>query len=257
MLLASKNALVFAATGAIGSEIARTFAQEGAHVYVSGRNAEALESLADHIRADGGQATAHIVDATDPGAVDTYVRQVAEAVGHIDVVFNAIGLPPAELGYPAPSDSQDFALFMKPIEVILGSTFLTTRSAAAQMARQGGGAVVTLSATLSVMTAPNMAGITAACGGIEALTRSLAGEFGRAGVRVNCVRANAMPGTRTMLDTFEGLTRLYGRMPEPVPPPLGRPITVTETAMMAAFLASDKASGITGQVVTVSAGAFV
>lgn len=256
MLLSSKHALVFAANGGIGSEVARTFAREGAHVWLSGRNAGALDTLAAGIAADGGAASVDVVDATDPEAVAAYIERVAAAAGRIDAVFNAIGLPPTELGYPAPSTTQGFDDFLKPLQILLGSTFLTARAAAAQMARQGGGSIVTLSATLSGMTAGFMAGISATCGAIEALTRSLAGEFGPAGVRVNCVRGNAMLETRTIRETTAGLARL-GYAPSMVLPPLGRPITIGETAATAAFLASDRASGMTGQVVTVSAGAFV
>jgi 3-oxoacyl-[acyl-carrier protein] reductase len=71
MLLASKNALVFAATGAVASGVAKKFAGEGATVWLSGRNKEKLEQLAHHIKADGGTAHTHVVDATDPDAVST------------------------------------------------------------------------------------------------------------------------------------------------------------------------------------------
>jgi 3-oxoacyl-[acyl-carrier protein] reductase len=118
------------------------------------------------------------------------------------------------------------------------------------------GSIVMLSATLSGMTAQHMAGISAACGAVESLTRALAGDFGPAGIRVNCVRASAMPETRTIQETSAGVIAL-GSPPQMAIPPLGRPITVTETANAVAFLASDAASGITGQIVTVCVGAFV
>lgn len=255
MNLIGKNALIFAATGAIGSEVARTFAREGAHVYISGRNADALERLVGEIRALGGAANAAVVDATDPAAVQAYVDQVAAEVGRIDASFNAIGLPPSELGYPADSITQPLADFFKPLHTILGSTFLTSRTVGAQMARQGSGAIITLSATLSVWTPAYMAGIAATCAAIEGLTRSLAGEFGPQGVRVNCVRGNAMLETRTIAETGAGLVRLGYQM-SMSPTLLGRPITLGETAATAAFLASDAASGITAQVLTVAAGAF-
>ena len=124
------------------------------------------------------------------------------------------------------------------------------------MMHQGKGAIVTLSATLSGMAAPHMAALSATCGAVEAMTRSLAGEFGAKGVRVNCVRGSAMPETRTIQETTERQLHLSGQVPRPNPP-LGRPITVAETAATAAFLASDHASGMTGQVVTVCAGQFV
>lgn len=257
MLLSSKNALVFAATGAIGSEVARKFAREGAQVWLSGRRTDALDSLVSQIAAEGGCAKADVVDATDPRAVHDYIARVAAIAGSVDVVFNAIGGHPADLGYPEPSTTVELEQFLKPLQIILGSTFLTSRTAAAHMTRQGSGAIVTLSATLSSMTAANMAGISATCGAIEAMTRSLAGEFGRSGVRVNCVRGSAMPETRTIQETVAGQIRIFGEMPPMALPPLGRPISIAETASTAAFLASDASSGMTGQVVTVCAGAFV
>ncbi len=257
MLLTNKNALVFAATGAIGSEVARTFAREGAHVWISGRNAETLRQLVAQITDAGGSVTADVVDATDPQAVQSYVDRVAEQAGSIDVVFNAIGDRPANLHYPTPVHELTVEQFFTPITHIVGSTFITSQAAAKHMVRQRSGAIVTLSATLSGMAIPNMANITTVQGALEALTRALAGEYGAAGVRVNCVRGSAMPETRTIQETGAGQMALTGKPPMMELPPLGRPITVAETAQTAAFLASDHASGMTGQVVTVCAGAFV
>lgn len=256
MMLKDKHILVFAATGAIGSGAAKTFAREGAHVWISGRRQDALHALAQDITAAGGVAHADVVDATDAEAVHAYVSRVAATAGRIDGVFNAIGGRPSELRYPAFTAGQSLEDFMFPMERIVGSQFLTARAAAAHMG-QNGGAVVILSATLSGMTAPNMAGITAACGAVEALTRALAGDFGRNGVRVNCVRGSGMPETRTIQETGAGQIALTGQPPSMVMPPLGRPITVEETVSTAAFLMSNYASGMTGQVVTVCAGAFV
>jgi len=258
MLLQDKHVLVFAATGAIAGGAARTFAREGATVWLSGRNQAALETLMQDIQAEGGVAHAHVVDATDEDAVSAYVSAVAGQVGNIHGVFNGIGGHPVDLFYPELSSTQPLSRFMVPLERVVGSQFLTARTVAAQMATQGtGGAVVILSATLSGMTATNMAGISAACGAVEALTRALAGEYGAAGVRVNCVRGAGMPETRTIQETVGGQIALTGKPPAMTMPPLGRPITVQETVNTAAFLMSDLASGMTGQVVTVCAGAFV
>jgi 3-oxoacyl-[acyl-carrier protein] reductase len=76
-------------------------------------------------------------------------------------------------------------------------------------------------------------------------------------VRVNCVRGSAMPETRTIQETGAGQAKLRGAPPSFPVPPLGRPITVAETANAAVFLASDASSGMTGQTVTVCAGQFV
>lgn len=263
MMLDSKNALVFAATGAISSEVARTFAREGASVWLSGRDSDSLKELAESIEADGGTATAEVVDATDPKAVKNYVDRVAEQAGRIDAVFNGIGGRPADLGYPARSTDQDLAVFLRPLSIILGSTFLTSRTVAAHMVQQGSGSIVTLTASLSAITAANMAGISAACGAIEAMTRSLSGEFGPSGVRVNCVRGDAMPETITIQETTAGQARIAGIEPDEMQlsaisqSPLGRPITVAETAATVAFLASDASSGMTSQILSVSGNALV
>jgi len=123
------------------------------------------------------------------------------------------------------------------------------------MAGDGGGAIVTLSASLGGLAIPFMAALTATCGGIEAMTRSLAAELSPGGVRVNCVRGDAMPETTTIQETMAGTARVLGVAPEEMPPlprtALGRPITVAETAGTVAFLLSDLATGTTAQVVDV------
>lgn len=257
MSLADSTALVLAATGAVGSEAARTLAREGAYVWLSGRDAGRLGALADEIRAQGGRAEAHVVDATDADAVQSYVDRIVKEAGEIGAAFNAVGLPPAELGYPARADDLDLDTFMRPVHIILGSTFLTTRTVGAQMARQGSGSIVTLSASLSGMAAPFMTALSATCGAVEAMTRAFAGEYGQAGVRVNCVRATAMPETRTIQETAAGSARLAGVPVETMTFPstlIGRPITTADTARVVAFLASNASGGMTGQVVNVCGG---
>jgi 3-oxoacyl-[acyl-carrier protein] reductase len=255
MLLAGKHALVFAASGAIASAVAKQFAADGATVWLSAKSTERITSLSAEIMADGGEAHVAQVDATDQQQVDAYVDSVA-AQTRVDVVFNGIGGRPVDLHYPAAVECMSLDDFEFPIRRIVGSQFLTIRAAARHMKTQRHGAVVTLSATLSSMTATHMSGISAACGAVEAMTRALAGELGPFGVRVNAVRASAMPETRTIQLTAAGLADV-GLGPEYVAPPLRRPITVVETTKTASFLASDHASGMTGQVVTVCAGAFV
>lgn len=254
--LQGKSAAVFAATGAIASGVSKALAKAGAKVWISGRNATKLEQLAGEISRDGGQVKYAKVDALDEGAVADWLDHIGES-GGFDVVFNGIGGEPSELRYPKLSIESSLEDFMVPVSRILGSQFVTAREAGRRMASKGQGSIITLSATLSGMTAANMAGITATCGGIEAMTRALAGDFGPMGVRVNCLRGSAMPETNTIQKTFAGQTAIRGEPMPMTPPPLGRPITVAETAGAAVFLASDAASGMTGQVLTVCAGQFV
>ncbi|MEL6342512.1 MAG: SDR family oxidoreductase [Myxococcota bacterium] len=257
-MLQDHHVLIFAATGAIAQGVARAFAAQGATLWLSGRDRR-VEALAAAISDETGvMAHCGIVDATDAAEVAAFVERAAREGGRVDAVFNGIGGTPAQLAYPRLTVEASVEDFMLPVRHILGSQFLTAREAGRVMSAQpSGGAIVTLSATLSGMTAPNMAGITAACGAIEAMTRALAGDFGSAGVRVNCVRGSAMPETRTIQQTFAGQAALMGDDGPATLPPLGRPITVADTASAAVFLASPLASGITGQVLTVCAGQFV
>jgi NAD(P)-dependent dehydrogenase (short-subunit alcohol dehydrogenase family) len=229
----------------------------GATVYVSGRRREALDALAQDIAVAGGEVHVDVVDALDDLAVQEYVNAAAKKSGHIDVVFNGIGGRPAELGYPARATETSLSDFMTPLQRIVTSQFITARAAAKHMMAQKSGSIVTLSATLSGGAFAYMTGISAACGAIEVMTKSMAGEFGPANVRVNCVRASAMPETRTIQETGAGQARLRGAPPQFPAPPLGRPTTVKDTAGAAAFLASDAANGMTGQTITVCGGQFV
>lgn len=259
MPLAGKTALVFAANGDVGSAVSRRLAQEGATAYLSGRDEEAVRRLAEEIIANGGTAHAASVDACDDRAVTGYVDRVAQEAGPIDVVFNAIGLRPDEAGYATPAPDLPREKFLLPLRVIVGSQFLTAGAAIRHMRPQGS-SIVMLSATLSAHMVPFMAGSSAACGAIEAMTRSLAAEFGPLGVRVNCVRAGGMVETRTIRDTTRRFHLARGHDPEDAEPPsfedhaLRRPTTLEETAAVVAYLASDLASAIAGQVITVDGG---
>ncbi|MEE8602332.1 SDR family NAD(P)-dependent oxidoreductase [Euzebya tangerina] len=252
-LLRGKTIAVVAATGAIGSATTVELAAQGAHVVAMARHQHKLDRLLSELP-DDAQVTAMVLDATDEKSVQQAFDEVAHDHG-LDGTFNAVGAAPAELGYPARAHETDLATFMKPLELIVGSTFLTSRTAASLMAQNGGGAVVTLSATLSGGAFGFMANISAVCGAVEALTRSLSGEYGPAGVRINCLRGDAMPETTTIQATAAGQARLLGLSPEEfqMPPgPSGRPTTTAETAAAAAFLLSDAARGLASQTLTVS-----
>jgi 3-oxoacyl-[acyl-carrier protein] reductase len=257
MKVGGKTAVVFAATGAIGSAVSRRLAADGARIFISGRRGDEIERLARDIGA--GWA---VVDATDETQVEGWLDDLAKQANGLDIVFNAIGPRAAAAGYATPSTRLPVDTFLLPLTLIVGSQFLTARVAARRMAAQGRGAIVTLSASLSGGFVPFMAGITAACGAVEAMTRSLAAEFGPDGVRLNCVRAGGMPETRTIGETLALMARERGTTPgaagaRTMSTVLGRPVRLDETAAAVAWLASDAASGVAGQVVNVCAGALV
>jgi 3-oxoacyl-[acyl-carrier protein] reductase len=237
--------------------VARRFAAEGARVFISGRDDGALKRLGQEL-----ELPWQVVDATDEGQVSTYIDGIAGQTEGIDVVFNGIGVRAAEAQYATAATAIQFDKFLLPLRVIAGSQFLTARATARHMVLKRRGTIVMLSASLSGKFIPFMSGITATCGAIEAMTRTLAAEFGPAGVRVNCIRAGGMPETRTIQETIANMARTTGTTPQASAQPLAdnvlrRPLQVEETAATVAFIASDRASGIAGQVINVCAGAIV
>lgn len=253
MSLRDKTVVVVGAAGALGQAVARRAAAEGARLHLVGRTEAPLARLAAELG-----ARHHLADATDEAAVERALREVVEETDHLDLSFCAVGPRAEPHGYGLPATALTAAQFQQTLAVVAGSQFLVARAAARHMTPRGRGAIVTLSASLSGQFVPWMAGITAACGAIEGLTRSLAAELGPRGVRVVCARAGGMPGTRTIEETTAALARTVGGAVAPASGTLRRrPLVPAEVAAAVVWLGSDEASGIDGQVINVCGGAIV
>jgi 3-oxoacyl-[acyl-carrier protein] reductase len=132
MLLERKNAIIYGGGGAIGSAVAAAFAAEGARVFLAGRTLEKLETTAEVIRRDGGEAHTAQLDALDEQAGDAHADAVASDAGSVDISFNLIthgdvqGTPLVEM---TPED------FARPVERAVRTMFLTSRAAASDKAR--------------------------------------------------------------------------------------------------------------------------
>jgi NAD(P)-dependent dehydrogenase (short-subunit alcohol dehydrogenase family) len=257
--LHDKIAVILGAGGEVGGAVAEEFARQGARLYLSGRTGESVRALAERIVDGGGAAEAAELDALDEKAVDTHFDQVIAAEDRVDIVFNAMGPQPSEYANGTPTLNLPLAKFMLPISTIVASQFITARSAARHLLRQGAGVIVFLGATVSRGTA-NTSAIGAAYGALEAMTRSLAADFGPHGVRVVGVRSMGMAETRTMRQTYELAAEGMGVPPQKVEELitsralLGRPPSLLDTARLVSFLASDEARAITGAIVNSSAG---
>ena len=247
MLLENKNAIVYGAAGAIGAAVARAFARDGARVFLAGRTLATLEEVAADIRAHGGMAEAAPVDAMDKAAVDAHADRVVATAGSIDVSFNAVAVSVVQGVALTEISVEDF---MAPITGLCRTNFLTATAAARHMAAQGAGVIVTLTASSAKETRHEMGGFSLANAGVEALTRGLAGEIGRRGVRVVGLRANFTPETYpgVTVDNLAPLLRdtLLGRLP-----------LLSELAATAVYLASDGAGAITGAMVNLTCGAII
>ncbi|GAB2682060.1 SDR family NAD(P)-dependent oxidoreductase [Nocardia goodfellowii] len=249
MRLNGKNAVVYGAAGKMGGAVARAFAREGAYVHLVGRTQSTLEAVAEEITELGGRATAARIDVFDQDAVEAHADRVVEQAGSLDVSFNAVGMSAVQ---DVPLVDLKLEDFMTPILDSARSHFITTTAAARRMAAQGSGVIVLLSASAADESRHRMGGFNIACAGIEALNRSLAGEVGREGVRVVCIRPNFTP------ETIPGL-----REDDPQLQPLlrdtrlGRLPRLAEVAEAAVFAASAGAGAMTGAVLNLTCGALV
>jgi NAD(P)-dependent dehydrogenase (short-subunit alcohol dehydrogenase family) len=261
MLLADKNAVIYGAAGAIGATVARAFAAEGATVFLTGRNAAELDTVAKEITASGGTAHTAVVDAADEDAVEGHADTVVTQAGSLDISFNAISVPQEGIqGTPLAELTTE--RFILPVTTYMTSHFLTTRAAARRMVPQGSGVILTLTATPARLAAPLTGGMAPAWAGIEALTRTLSAELASYGIRALCLRPDALPETATIDVVFGQHAKTAGMSREQFDAMMvglthrKRYPALAEVASAAVFAASDQAAAITGTVLNLSGGSI-
>jgi NAD(P)-dependent dehydrogenase (short-subunit alcohol dehydrogenase family) len=261
MMLQGKVAVIYGAGGGIGGAGARAFAAEGASVFLTGRDRAPVEVVAKEILDAGGVAEASEVDALDERSVDEHLGSVVERDGRLDISFNAIGIPNAEiLGLPLVD--LDVERFVLPMMTYTTSYFLTARLAARRMIANRSGVIMTVTALLSRTGTPLVGGYGPAQAAKEALTRDLSAELAPHGIRVVGLRPQGMPETRTIRDAYEPRAEASGMTWEQWQETLAgrthpkRLMTLEEMANVAAFMASDRASGMTGTTVNLTMGAL-
>lgn len=258
-ILDGKVAVIYGAGGGIGSGVARAFAREGATVHLVGRTAATLEAVAGAIAKDGGTARTATVDALDEAAVDEHVRRVVETDGRLDVSFNLITRGDVQ-GTPLVEMSTDDVL-RAPVTG-LTTNFLTARAAARQMAGQGSGVILHLNSASGEGAMPGMGSTGPADAAVESLMRYLAAELGPQGIRVVGIWTAGVADTLTV-DKITDVNPEPGWDPKAVEEMIAgmsvlrRAPRLHDVVEAATFLASDRASGLTGTVVNVTAGLVV
>lgn len=260
MLLEDKTAVIYGAAGGIGTGVARTFAAEGARVFLAGRTRETLEAVAGDITTAGGRAEVAVVDALDEAAVTAHADKVVAETGGIDLSFNLItrgdvqGIPLLDM---AAAD------FTRPTGNGLRTQFLTARAAARRMAARGSGVILSLTSGSSASAGSphyHMGGSGPADAAVESFMRYLAAEVGPRGVRVvglwtsgvvetlnpnRIGEVNAQMGSVDMDAVLAGMAQMTM---------LKRGPRLKQISDTAAFLASDRAAGTTCTIVNVSCG---
>ncbi|GAA1732414.1 SDR family oxidoreductase [Isoptericola hypogeus] len=261
MLLEDRIAVVYGAGGSIGGAVARAFAREGAHVHLAGRRRLPMEDVARDVVARGGVAEVAVVDALDEEAVDAHLRSVVEASGRLDVSFNAVGIPDQTV-VGVPLVDLEAERFSGPVADYATSYFLTARLAARRMLPQGSGVIMTVTALLGRTGTSLVGGYGPAQAAKEALTRGLSAELAPHGIRVVGLRPQAMPESSTIREAFEPRAAATGLTWEAWQEQLAsrthprRLMTLAEMAEVAAFAASDRASGLTGTTLNLTMGSL-
>lgn len=261
-LLAQKHAVIFGASGEVGTGIAKAFAAQGATVFLSGRRLAAVSQLATEIQHEGGSAYAAEVDALDEQAVQAYLEGVAKEAGSIDILLNVMGPQPKDYGNGTSTLELPLEQFRLPLTTLVPSQFITARAAARHMIQQQAGVILLVTAT-PVRGMANGSAIGAAFGAMESLVRCLAIDLGRAGIRVVGLRSGGMMETRTIQQSVENVARTLGIPKEQVMSTIEQAAllknhsTVADTARLAALLASDGAAPITGAIVNATSGTII
>ncbi len=244
-LLEDKIALVTSASSGIGRQIAMTLAEEGAYVivnYIEPCREDADAAVAE-IQENGGRAEGYSCWVNDFTAVEQMIKYITEKHGRIDIVVNNAGITRDDLLMRMKE-----ADFDAVIDTNLKGTFNTMRHAARPMVKQRGGCIVNISSISGIIGNAGQINYCASKGGIIGMTKSMARELASRNVRVNAVAPGMVDTAMTRALSDSAKDALKSQIP------LGRMGQPQDIANAVAFLASDKASYITGHVLCVDGG---
>jgi NAD(P)-dependent dehydrogenase (short-subunit alcohol dehydrogenase family) len=242
-LLQGKVAFVTGGGSGIGAGIAKRLAEQGARVGLLGRRVEKLDAVAKEIRDAGGQASCHPADVRDYVALEGAINGCAEKFGAIDfVVCSAAG------NFLAPAAGLSANGFRTVIDIDLCGTFNSARAAFAHLEKSRG-MIVSITATQAETPTPLQVHAGAAKAGIEKMTRDLAIEWARFGIRVNAVAPGPIADT-------EGMSRLSAGQEQAMQKrvPLGRWGTIFEVCEAVTYLTSPAGAWITGATLLIDGG---
>ena len=248
MRLQDKIAIITGGTSGIGAATAELFSKEGAKVVITGRNLDRGKAVSDRI----GNSVSSLFIKTDVSRSEDCQRVVEETVrkfGQVDILFNNAGVFYAHDAIECTEEEWD-----EQIDVSLKGTFLMSKYVLPHMIRQGGGVIVNNSSGWGLVGGDKAVAYCAAKGGIVLLTKAMAIDHGRQGIRVNCVCPGDVDTPMLPQDAqFRGL-RWEDYMAGAANRPMGRVGSPEEIAKVVLFLASDDSSFMTGAAVAVDGG---
>jgi gluconate 5-dehydrogenase len=246
--LEGRVALITGGGRGLGFEIARAFAEAGAHVVVTGRTAATLDGAVAAIAGDGGSAQAAVFDIADVGAGRATIADISKTRGRLDILVNNVG---ARDRRPLAAFNDDDILDLFKTDLL--SAISLSRDAAEIMKAHGYGRLIAVTSIVGEMARPGDAIYPAAKQGLTGLMRSMAVEYGAHGVTSNAI-APGMFATETNAAMAENPDMVaFARQRVPLQR-WGRPHEIAGAAL---FLASDAASFVNGHVLTVDGGMSV
>jgi 3-oxoacyl-[acyl-carrier protein] reductase len=244
--LTGKVAIVTGSARGLGAATARRLAAEGAHVVITDIQRELAEATAASIRAEGLSAHCTVADVTRAADVERLVQEAVAKFGGVHVLVNNAGFPRDK--YLVKMSEEDWDLVMG---VMLKGAFLATRAVMPKMIEQGWGRVINISSRAHLGN-PTQANYSAAKAGLIGMAKALALEEGRYGITVNCVAPGFIETEMVQaLATYETIKERAIQV-QPIKR-VGKP---EDIANAVAFLASERAGFITGEVLHVTGGRY-
>lgn len=256
MLLQGKVAVITGGGRGIGRAIGRRFAAEGAAVALAARTGTEVQDAAEEVRRSGGQARAIVADVSREADCEKIVRETRQAFGAIDILVNNAGV----YGPVQPVEKVDPREWDRVIAVNLRGPFLLSRLVLPEMYQRGSGAILNIVSIAAKAAFSLNSAYAASKAGVVGMTRTIAAEAARKGVRVNALSPGPVPETKMSEELGRNLAKhfqadrneLFAKMLEGILQ--GRPQTAEEIASAALFLVSDESSAITGQTLNVDGG---
>lgn len=247
--LEGKVAVVTGGNAGIGEAIAKRFADEGASIVITGRREQELDRVASVIRLTKAKVLGVAGSVTDESHVQDVVRRTLDSFGRIDVLVNNAGV--GDFGKRL--HETDDATWAKVLDINLTGVFRLTRAVLPHMQRQGRGAIVNISSIASLVGLSGLAAYTASKGALDALTRALAIEYAKEGIRCNVVNPGLIhtPMAASLMADPERLQPILAQYA------IRRVGTPEEVANMVLFLASDEAAWVTGGTFPIDGGMTV